>query len=276
MIRSKRSKSSSRTSAPQTDADRRRAAPRAAIERGSAIADVVVVRTRGIDFDSRTPGAARHQAAENALRRRRAAECCPCKQQNPHLRSPRNQSEMAILARRAAPPNRGSRCMDPRARHIFTACLVCADTAGHRGAGLRLVGPVTISNKRVTARLTCSDAGIAPPDPTLIAERLDVPDGFTPAGLFDRRSLARLHGPYTGRRPDRDADAARYSVSILQREIVNGDGRSDGHRVLLDGLQGPQAWRARTAGCTRRAHRDRSRALRCPETGTITGPTRTS
>ena len=115
-------------------------------------------------------------------------------------------------------------------------------------------GPVPISNKRVLLDFMLG-RGIAPPDSALIAERIDVPDGFHLQVYSTDVPLAR----FMAATPAGDLIVTRTradSVSILERDR-DGDGRADGHRVLLDGFHqtktiafGPDGWLYLSQGST--------------------------
>ena len=97
-------------------------------------------------------------------------------------------------------------------------------------------GPVPVSDKRVMLDFLLG-RGIAPPSAVTVAERLQAPPGFRVQVYSSDVPLARVM-VFT---PAGDLIVSRTrgdQVAILERDR-NGDGVADGHRVLLDNLDGP-------------------------------------
>ncbi len=97
-------------------------------------------------------------------------------------------------------------------------------------------GPVAVSSKRVLVDFLLG-RGIEPPGEELVARRLAVPPGFRVQVYSAEVPLARVMvftpaGDLIVSRTRQDA------VSILERDR-DRNGRPDGHRVLVDGLDGP-------------------------------------
>jgi len=130
-------------------------------------------------------------------------------------------------------------------------------------------GPVTVSDTRVMLDFLLG-RGIAPPDAATVAERLSVPPGFDVQIYSADVPLARVM-VFT---PDGDLLVSRTrtdTVSILDRDR-DRDGTADGHRVLLDGLDGPHGL-ALHDGWLYVAERTSIRRARFDAaTGRLTGP----
>jgi glucose/arabinose dehydrogenase len=97
-------------------------------------------------------------------------------------------------------------------------------------------GPLPVSDRRVLLDFLLG-RGIDPPSHTTVAEQLRVPEGFEVALYSSEVPLARVM-TFT---PDGDLVVSRTRadvVSLLERDR-DGDGASDAHRVLLEGLDGP-------------------------------------
>jgi len=130
-------------------------------------------------------------------------------------------------------------------------------------------GPVRVSETRVLLDFLLG-RGIAPPSDATVSERLRVPPGFRVEVYSSEVPLARVivftsSGDLLVSRTRNDA------VSILDRDR-DGDGRADGHRVLLDGLDGPHGL-ALHEGWLYVAERTRVSRARFDETsGAVTGP----
>lgn len=97
-------------------------------------------------------------------------------------------------------------------------------------------GPVTVGDKRMLLDFLLG-RGITPPTARQVDERLEVPPGFTLQLYSADVPLARFmavtaEGDLLVTRTRADV------VSILERDR-DGDGAADGHRVLMDGLDGP-------------------------------------
>ena len=159
--------------------------------------------------------------------------------------------------------------MTRRTRRILTGVLVALLLLVTAALAFVWWGPVPISNKRVLLDFMLG-RGIAPPDPALIAERLDVPDGFNLQVYSTDVPLAR----FMAATPAGDLIVTRTradSVSILERDR-DGDGQADGHRVLLDGLQGPHGVALHDGWLYLAERTAIGRAPFDVESGTITGP----
>ena len=159
--------------------------------------------------------------------------------------------------------------MTRRTRSIFTGVLVALMLLVTAALAFVWWGPVPVSDKRVLLDFMLG-RGIAPPDPALIAERLDVPDGFNLKVYSTDVPLAR----FMAATPAGDLIVTRTradSVSILERDR-DGDGQADGHRVLLDGLQGPHGVALHDGWLYLAERTAIGRAPFDVETGTITGP----
>jgi glucose/arabinose dehydrogenase len=130
-------------------------------------------------------------------------------------------------------------------------------------------GPVRVSETRVLLDFLLG-RGITPPSDATVSERLWVPPGFRVDVYSAEVPLARVivftsSGDLLVSRTRNDA------VSILDRDR-DGDGRADGHRVLLDGLDGPHGL-ALHEGWLYVAERTRVSRARFDETsGAVTGP----
>jgi len=97
-------------------------------------------------------------------------------------------------------------------------------------------GPVPVSDKRVMLDFMLG-RGIAPPSAAIVAERLQAPPGFRVQVYSSDVPLARVM-VFT---PAGDLIVSRTrgdQVVVLERDR-DGDGVADGHRVLLDNLDGP-------------------------------------
>lgn len=97
-------------------------------------------------------------------------------------------------------------------------------------------GPIPVADKRVMLDFLLG-RGIAPPNADTVARRLRVPPGFRVQVYSAEVPLARVMAFSA----DGDLIVSRTRadlVSILERDR-NGDGVADGHRVLLEGLDGP-------------------------------------
>jgi glucose/arabinose dehydrogenase len=97
-------------------------------------------------------------------------------------------------------------------------------------------GPVTVSDKRVLLDFMLG-RGIAPPSEESVARRLVVPPGYRVQVYSAEVPLARVllvtpAGDLLVSRTRGDV------VSLLERDR-DGDGKADGHRVLIDSLDGP-------------------------------------
>jgi glucose/arabinose dehydrogenase len=103
-------------------------------------------------------------------------------------------------------------------------------------AAFVLWGPIPVSDRRVMIDFMLG-RGIDPPNATTVAERLAAPDGMRVQVYSADVPLARVM-LFT---PDGDLIVSRSRagiVSLLERDR-NADGTADGHRVLLENLDGP-------------------------------------
>jgi hypothetical protein len=97
-------------------------------------------------------------------------------------------------------------------------------------------GPITVSDKRVMLGFLLG-RGIEPPSATRIAMQLRVPPGLAIHAYSTDVPLARVIA-FTSAGDLIVSRTRAGAVSLLERDR-DGDGRADGHRVLLDDLDGP-------------------------------------
>jgi glucose/arabinose dehydrogenase len=126
--------------------------------------------------------------------------------------------------------------MKPRLRRLLAALALAALVIAAALAVFVWLGPVPVSDKRVMLDFLLG-RGIAPPDETRVAAQLRAPPGLRVQVYSDEVPLARVM-VFT-ESGDLLVSRTRAGVlSILARD-ADGDGASDGHRVLLEGLDGP-------------------------------------
>ena len=126
--------------------------------------------------------------------------------------------------------------MPRRARRIVTGVLIAIVALVAALAAFVWWGPVTISDKRVMLGFLLG-RGIEPPSVTRIAMQLRVPSGLAVYAYSTDVPLARvIVFTSTG---DLIVSRTRAGVVSLLERDRNGDGRAEGHRVLLDHLDGP-------------------------------------
>jgi len=136
-------------------------------------------------------------------------------------------------------------------------------------AAMIAMSPVRVSDARVLLDFLLG-RGIAPPSAATVSERLQVPPGLRVQVYASEVPLARVivftsSGDLLVSRTRNDV------ISILGRDR-DGDGAADGHRVLLDGLDGPHGL-ALHEGWLYVAERTRVSRTRFDETsGTVAGP----
>jgi len=126
--------------------------------------------------------------------------------------------------------------MSQRARRILLAAL---ELLLALAAGLAAVvrwGPVTVSNPRVMLDFLLG-RGIDPPSMATVAQHLQAPAGFRIALYSSDVPLARVMAMTAA--GDLIVSRTRADVVSLVERDRDGDGRSDGHRVLFDDLDGP-------------------------------------
>ena len=97
-------------------------------------------------------------------------------------------------------------------------------------------GPITVSDKGMMLGFLLG-RGIDPPSATRVAMQLRVPPGLAVHAYSTDVPLARVI-TFTEAGDLIVSRTRAGAVSLLERDR-NGDGRADGHRVLLDGLDGP-------------------------------------
>ena len=159
--------------------------------------------------------------------------------------------------------------MSRRTRRILTGAFVALALLVAAAVAIVSWGPIPVSNKRVLLDFMLG-RGIAPPDPELVAARLALPDGFSLQVYSTDVPLAR----FMAATPAGDLIVTRTRadiVSLLERDR-DGDGRADGHRVLLEGLEGPHGVALRDGWLYLAERTAIGRAPFDVETGTITGP----
>ena len=130
-------------------------------------------------------------------------------------------------------------------------------------------GPVAISDKRVLLS-SLLGRSIEPPSVTRVAMQLRVPPGLTVYAYSTDVPLARVI-VFT---PTGDLIVSRTRagvVSLLERDR-NGDGRADGHRVLLEGLDGPHGLALRDGWLYVAERTSVARVRLDAATGQIAGP----
>ena len=159
--------------------------------------------------------------------------------------------------------------MKHRLPRILAAVALAALLLVGALAALVWWGPVPISDKRMLLDFMLG-RGIEPPSEETVVRRLAVPPGFRVQVYSADVPLARVV-VFT---PAGDLLVSRTrgdAVSLLERDR-DGDGRADGHRVLIDGLDGPHGL-ALHDGWLYVAERTRiSRARFDAASGRLTGP----
>jgi glucose/arabinose dehydrogenase len=126
--------------------------------------------------------------------------------------------------------------MTARSRRLLTIALAVLLSLIGLLAAFVWWGPVPVSDKRVMLDFLLG-RGIEPPDEATVAQRLRAPPGFRVQVYSSDVPLARVM-VFT---PAGDLFVSRTRgnlVSLLGRDR-DGDGAADGHRVLLDSLDGP-------------------------------------
>ncbi len=126
--------------------------------------------------------------------------------------------------------------MPRRARRIASGVLITLAVLVAALAALARWGPVPVSDKRVLIGFLLG-RGIEPPSATRIAMQLRVPPGLAVHAYSTDVPLARVI-TFTTAGDLLVARTRQGVVSLLDRDR-DGDGRADGHRVLIEDLDGP-------------------------------------
>lgn len=126
--------------------------------------------------------------------------------------------------------------MSSRLRRIASGVLIAVAILAAALAAFVWWGPVPVSDKRVLLGFLLG-RGIEPPSATRIAMQLRVPPGLAVHAYSTDVPLARVI-TFTSA-GDLVVSRTRQGIVSLVERDRNGDGLADGHRVLLEEMDGP-------------------------------------